>query len=401
MEKCHDMFIANLMLILGTLQETNKNASKLIDAFNNDQIDVQKEGTIIKKIHTVLDNHSTLLENKDPQLFNLVETTDKKVIKLTIIPAIDIALSWEKINEVQKENIWKYLTNIKELTHNMIYEEFDKNSNQLVKVDTPQTIFTEFKFMFPDSKLLLPDDFNPYIGVGSNDLSFGVTELLSGPEHLPENAQSASGFGKLFGIDKLLNTEELMKQLKNLTKEDIDAATQNIKKLLEGTDENTSDVLGLVLNGISEELKKDDITAGNPTNNILKIAEGVATKVMPKINKKKIDVDKMLNSAKNLATKYKDKDGKPLFDEKNNPLNIVTQLMEGQLKNSRQAGNKKNKNNTTESNSEEECIKQCQNIIRQMGLPNMDGQQIKDLNLDELDNMINKKKDKTKLKNNS
>ena len=108
-------------------------------------------------------------------------------------------------------------------------------------------------------------------------------------------------------IDNKLNMEYLSKQLKNITKEQIEDSTKNIKSLLGDVDENTSEMISLMLTDIKDELCKDNATSNdgsNPINNFLKmakIAESVAHKMIPKIDPKKVDMEKLLNSTKNIA----------------------------------------------------------------------------------------------------
>ena len=136
----------------------------------------------------------------------------------------------------------------------------------------------------------------------------------------------------MLGVDKMLNMEELSKQLKNINKSEIDEATANIKNLLgSNVDENTSDMIGNILNDITDQLKASDLSNGDPIQNIISIAERVAQNTLPKIDKNKVDIKKVFESTQNLANNYKDKDGKPLmanFGNGVNPLDILSSLMQ-------------------------------------------------------------------------
>lgn len=179
--------------------------------------------------------------------------------------------------------------------------------------------------------------------------------------------------------------EDLAKQLKNITKEQIDQATKSIKSLLGDVDEGTSEMIDMMLNDITDELKKDDLSNGNPINNLTKIAECVAHKMMPKIDPNKVDMKKVWNSTRNIANKCHDKDGKPIFDGPNNPLSMATNFLEKQM-----AYTQYNNNQSQQSNSnikpmtEEDYAKECQNLLKQLGLPNISADQLKNLQLDKI-----------------
>ena len=125
----------------------------------------------------------------------------------------------------------------------------------------------------------------------------------------------------MVGIDKMLNLGELTEQLKNMKKEDIDEATNSIKCLL-GNDDNTSNLVSDMLMNIQDELKKENISNGNPLDNIVKIAESVASKMKPKMDEDGVDMNKLWQSTQNLANQCANENGNSLFGNGNNPFDL-------------------------------------------------------------------------------
>ena len=395
LQENHDLFISSLMLLLDILCKQNyTNAFKLLKELDT-KIDIDRKSSIIKKVFMLIDIYFDLLKSNDTKLFNLYTKQNGKILKVTVIPGIDINVVWNKLNADDHNKIWQYLKCMYIASSSMVNNSGNENNivnlekiNELksqLNIQNKQ-IYDEFWNKFPKNTLVTKQiEFNPYIGVGENHNQYGVNDLLSGPKTLPHQISPDDGVTKLLGIDKLLNLEELSKQLKNITKEQIDQAKNGIVSMLgNDIDKDTSEMIDLMLNHITDELKKEDIS-DDPISNLTKIAECVATKMTPKIDPKKVDMNKVWNSTRNIANKCCDKDGKPLFSGPNNPLSMVTNLMEKQIVGMQKRGIDPNK-----KMSEEEYTKECQNILKDIGLPNVSVDQLKNLNLNQLLGDINK-----------
>ena len=424
MQEYHDLFIASLMLLLNILNGHLENANKLQNALEAGKIDTDKKGLIIRKVYSVLDANFDLLENSDLQLFNLYGKQSSKDVKVTIIPAIDIGSIWQKLSLDDQKKIWKYLKCMYISTVHMMNTVGDddnnnNNNNSNARIDKlrntlsgENNVSIEFWEQFPQSNLVTKESFNPYIGVGENKREYGLNELLSGPKLLPDQtAPGVEGMAGLLGLDKMVNMEDLSNQLKNISKEQIDQAAQSIKSMLGDVDEGTSGMIDSMLNDITDELANENMSDGNPINNLVKIAESVAQKMMPKIDSKKVDMRKVWSSTRDIASKCQDKNGNSLFDGPNNPLSIVTSLMEKKMggsfpkKQDKQDPQDKD-DKEHKQKKEEECAKECQQILKQMGLPDLSTDQLKNLQIDKLMEQINgsglqnEKKKKKKNKNN-
>lgn len=396
LQKYHDLFIISIILILNTIinnindqSSVKKNAVTFYQALENKQFDMTKTSDMIKKVFTVISKNIKLFKAKDSKLFTIKELKDNREVKITILPGIDLEEAYKKFNDDSKVILWKYLKVLYYASIKMIYavngtvdSEILKICESIQKNISENEIYNEFYENNPESKLYKKESsFNPYVGVGENNGNFGVDELTSGPQLLSD--QTAPGIGSvasLLGIDKMFNLDQLTDQLKNIDPKEIDEASENIKKLLGGNvDEGTSEMINMMLHDITDELRKDKLSqGGNPVNSIFKVAEIVAGKMVHKIDPKKIDMNKVWQSTQNLAKNYTDQKGEKIFNGDNNPLTMLTGLMEKQMshvKNNFNGSGQVNKQN------QNEMLKEYQEIMSKMGMKNV--------NLGGLQNMMN------------
>lgn len=284
---------------------------------------------IPKVINVFYDKMKTVedkLNKKDESLF----TAD-----FLLFPEINISTTWSKLTSLRKEKIWTYL----------------------------QILYIQSDILLNKNLEKKPLEFNPYVGIGDGDTNYGVEEMYSGVKNMPEPEKPGIGsVTNLLGINKMLNLDKLSNELKNMSKDDIDEATNNIKNLLgSNVDDKTTNLISTMLSSINEELKKDNNSTDNPLDNIFKIAESVADKIKPSIQKDGIDMNKLWSSTQNLATKCKDDKGNSVFGSGPNPFDMLTKMMNGNM-------------------NEDECIEQYQKMLSDIGGNN--------INLDNLQNMM-------------
>lgn len=431
LQKYYDLFIVGISLILNTIIENvpdsctvKKNAIVFHQALENKQLDVTKVGDMIKKVFTVICKHLNYLKKKDPKLFSIKEIKGNREVKVTILPGIDLEEAYKNFNDSQKAELWKYLKIIFNASLKLIYSvnkntdsEINNFSENIEKEIPESDVYNSFYEKNPNSKLYKKsNDFNPFMGVGNNtNGNFGVDELTSGPQSLSDQTPGIGSVAELLGIDKMLNLDQLADQLKNINPNDIQEATENIKKLLGGNvDEGTSEMINMMLHDITSELQKDKLSkGGNPVNSILNIAEKVAKDMMPKIDPKKIDMNKVWQSTQNLAKNYTDQKGEKVFNGDNNPLSMLTGLMEKQMN---YVKNAQTGNGHVNKQAQNEMLKEYQDIMSKMGMKgaNLNGLQnlietetskvkLSDTNISSVSSLTseNYKKDKKKLKKNN
>ncbi|ARF09368.1 hypothetical protein Catovirus_2_317 [Catovirus CTV1] len=392
LQKYHDLFVMNITLILNTIiteindnSSVKKNAIIFYQALDNRQFDMTKTSEMIKKVFSVISKNLDLFKNKDSRIFELKEMREDREVKVTIIPGIDLYEAYVRFNDTSRNLLWKYLKSLYYSSIKMIYTvngsmdpEILKIERAIKKVISETEIQNDFYEKNPYSKLYRKEDtFNPYIGVGDDtNGNFGVDELSSGPELLGD--QTAPGIGSmasLLGIDKMFNLSQLTDQLKNIDPKEIEAHSESIKKMLgDNVDEGTSEMINMMLHDITDELKKDKLSQSqNPVDSIIKIAETVAGKIAPRLDPKKMDMNKIWQSTQNLAKNYTDQKGEKVFNNENNPLTMLTGLMEKQMKSAKAGVHGKQ--------AQGEIIKEYQDVMNKMGMGN--------INLSGLQNMMN------------
>ncbi|AYV84851.1 MAG: hypothetical protein Hyperionvirus44_9 [Hyperionvirus sp.] len=401
MQESHDLFMVSLMLVLDISRrhlgdgdkKSREGVDEMIGMLSGEGVEAEKKGVLIKKVFMILDIYFDLLKGNDCKLFNLYTKHKGKAVRVRIIPGIDFWSLWDRFDDGVRGKIWDLIKLMYVASSYMINSS--GNSNNVVNLGRIEmlrgdvvmgegSVFEEFWKVYPNCKMITRKGFNPFVGVGENNKEYGLKDLLGGPKLLPEQTGCGiDGISKLLGIDKMINMEDLAKQLKNITKEQIEAATKSIKGMLGDVDENTSEMIDLMLTDITDELKKEELGNGNPLNNLVKIAENVAHKIMPKIDSKKVDMTQVWNSTRNMASKCQDKDGKPIFDGPNNPLAMVSSLLEKQM-NMNQFGSGKNSGGKKKGMTEEEYVKECQDILNELGLPNISPEKMKNVELSKL-----------------
>jgi hypothetical protein len=94
-------------------------------------------------------------------------------------------------------------------------------------------------------------------------------------------------------------------------------------------DEKTSSMLKEMIEYITNELKSVDMKGPNAMENLMKVAQTVSEKVVPKLKESGLDFNKIMASAQKMASKCVDKDGKPIFGDmqNGNPMEMITKMM--------------------------------------------------------------------------
>lgn len=307
--------------------------------------DMAKVSGIVKKIYSILNTpeNMTLLKNRDPKLFQLkTKNPTGKLVTMTIIPGIDLIYGWYLLTEQDKLELWTYLNNLY-MTSLRLVHIANGTEGELSKTEFRELNYKELKKKFveyfPSQTVinLTNLDIDPFAGIGVQTTGFGVNEMVknavSGVEKY-DDKPGISSIAKMMGADKLLNMEELRKQLQNINPKELKEASNNIKKLMgSNLDNNSADFIGDILEDITCELKSDKLSGGDAIENIVRVAEAVAQRVMPKMEKKEIDVTKIWQSTGNLAAGI-DKMAGGTGSGIGNPINMLTALMQGTLQKS-------------------------------------------------------------------
>ena len=452
MQESHDLFMGSLLLVLDILSKAQyANATKLAGALGENQLDINKKTAIISKTFSILTSKFSLLKDSSSELFNLFgKSSENKTVKITVIPAIDIGSVWAKLDKTECDNIWAYLkcifvggmgllaasdsgsvgsVKLEDLVqiarsykpeYSLEFDEGNARSviGSLEKVlsynnKMSNQVYDEFFKSHPDSQLISKREFNPFVGVGSNTDSYGLDDLLKNVD-LPSEPAARSSIGvsqviKLIGVDKMIDMNELSNQLKNMPKEKIDQAIGGIKELLGDADPETSNMIDMMLQDITKELDKDTGDV-DPITKLTSIAENVAQNLLPKIDPKKLDMKKVWDTTKKMASGCKDANGKSMFGGPNNPLDMLTGFMERQMglggqksqgapeqsnsgSTQSNSGSTQSNSGSTQSNSgsaqsKEQIMKECQDMLKSMGMGNVSPDQLKNLPMGDLDKLL-------------
>ena len=309
-------------------------------------------GQICLRYYTVMKDNAIDIENRNEKIFDH---------PLIILPDINISKIWFQLSKRQKNKIWTYL--------NILYKLCDiiLNSEDIPPEQPPEQPPTqpeqqpEQQEQSPTPEPAQPAlNFNPYEGIGVSTEKYGIKDMFSGPETLPGEKQGGMGgmggmgdMAGMLGLSKMFNVKELKNQLRNMSTEEIDAATKNLKDLLgSGVSDKTSGLISNMLTNITDELKKTPDSDGDGFDDIMKIAETVANNLQPQIERNKIDMSELLQSTEGLTKKIAGQSGAV------NPFSLVNTMM----------GNLMNRSTDPTQISEQDCINECTNILQQMGM---------------------------------
>ena len=354
----------------------NEGSQKVMDIYND--LDMAK---VIFRTHHLLKDNLQMIKDRNDLLFKN---------EFTIFPGINISIFWPKLIKGQKDKLWTYFNilmieteilinfnNDNKLQHNNDNKLQHNNESMPVNNLTNENLKenSNINNNINDSEKNNINDnekkelvFDPYVGIGSEIQTYGVNEMFSSIPTFDDDKPSGPGLDTLaniIGINKMIDLDELANQLKNMKKEDIENATNSIKGLLgDKIDEKTSNIITDMLSNISDELKKSEMGKGDPLKNILNVAETVAERMKPSINQD--NLSQLINSTQVFANQCKDKDGNSMFGDKMNPFALL-----GQFAN----------NIDHENMSEDQCISQCNGLLKNLGLNNID---LNNMNLNDI-----------------
>lgn len=312
-------FIANLRSFVEDLNRyvPNQGAQKIIQVF-----DKLKMERIIIRFYQTLKKYETQLKTYDEGLFK---------DDLVLLPGLNVTTVWTQLTPKRKKKVFAYLNLLYVLSDLIVKSNKDlpDKKSDLNKIEEEVNQSSESQSESESKKDL---NFNPYDGVGdeTGNEQFSLEHLYSGPETLPggENSQSSgavAGLGMLMGGSGLgsLNMNELKNELKNITDEDITEATSGLREMLSANaDDKTSNLFSSVIENITAELRTNDLKNGDPFQNIINVAQSIATKMQGKISQE--DMTHLMNSTTSMAQKYADDFG--VGEHTDNPEKLMEQL---------------------------------------------------------------------------
>jgi hypothetical protein len=381
MQQAKDLFTASSALILNLVVKNNsfkkdhpmkKSANKYLDALTNKVFTNDDVATMIKKVYNVVTPNMKLLNEKNPDLFKLSTTNkDGKNVRIALLPGIDFDLLNLSLSSDEKNKLWTYTQTLYYSSAKMLAlanpdgvpDELKKYIEEMKIIDN--TIFKEFYEVYPNSTFFVKK-------YDTNDDSMQTYGL----DDLKNTADLAEKFNGEMGIENLIKLlgfdfSKIGDQLKEMKQEDIMSATENLKKIFGNDDSDTGDMITEMIKNITEEIKNTESKSLSSVDSFMKIADTVAKKMIPNIDKKK--AEKMIESTKKMAT------------DSSNPMNFVAKM----LGNNAMGGNM---NPSQMMNSMMTTIKQsqseaCLDLIKKEGI-NVGNLDITKLNINKINKML-------------
>lgn len=362
MENNYKNFITTLYNFLSDLNryDPTEGISKVLKIYKN--LDMSK---IIFGIYHLLNDNSVKISTKDESLFQN---------SFIILPNIDLSLSWPKLTQSRKDRVFTYLNMLLIVSDLLVNNKYATvNHNETNNADSEpkkETSETQEKQL----------EFDPYVGVGTdNPENYSVEQMYSNIPTLEEDRPQGSGLEtivNMIGLDKMIDLEALSNQLKNMKKEDIDLATNNLKELLgNNVDEATHNLISDMLTNITEEMKAEDLSKGTSFNNMVNVARRVASKVEPTMRKNNVDMSKLLNATQIFSQKVQEEHGNTIpGDNGMNPFSMLGQL----------ANNINQSVTNGKKVDQTQCIEQCNNMLKNMGISNIDLNNLNSLNINDI-----------------
>jgi|SRR3989304_7038704 len=232
--------------ILALIVDLNKYQSceGTVNFINNfDKLDINK---LTIRYYGAMNKYKTDIRDRNSCIFDN---------QLLLFPDIDISHYWNIVNEKRKIKIWIYLQLL--------------NTINDIEPQKPE------------------DEFNPYIGIGSNT-NLGVSDIVTTLNSANTSAENksndftADALGSImgmFGLKGNTGLGEINDHIKNISSNDLDNVTDNIKNMFVGTDKNTSEFISGILTNITDEIKHNNTKQNNnPFENLKNIAESVISK---------------------------------------------------------------------------------------------------------------------------
>jgi hypothetical protein len=365
MEDYKKQFVSTLKKFMTDLQSTksSKGIDKVLTVF--DKLDPVK---VSKKVYKNISKYSEKIKAKDDSLFNE---------SVVVLPDVDVTDFWSHASKNKKDKFWVYLNMLLILSELLVKNLNTKNTSNNSKNNTQNV-----------------ESFNPYEGVGNdNNEEYGVDDMFTGVDKLDPSkvAPSLTNLAGLVGLDKMLNLDELTKQLQNMDENDIDEATKNINSMLgDNIDESTTSTISEMLSSISKELKNNDMKSGNLFENLSNIANVVADKMQTKINSGDVNVADLWASTKTLASKCKTGSNDSV-----NPVEFLSGMMEKQYGISMGQDVKNDNENVVANNMTNDMPNDMTNddyqkVLQNMGLTNIDVTKLDDATKTMLEHMKKK-----------
>jgi len=337
-------FTASVITLLNTLKtidrsienlnakelKTKERLFKAVDKFmiglknQTEDFDYSK---FIKKVFYSLRSVEALrmLKEKDSSLFSMRDENNRIV---TILPGIDIRFAMKYFDEQEKKDFWPNFYLFVSSTFAIIRMTNPDRMIDCVEMDETIQIM---KLEIAQTGVMFGKQiFNPFIGVTNENERLTVDQMFTANGIKPVDASSAGSMESMLnmmGVENLISTDNLKKQLENLGAEHVDEATSKIVEMLGAQDnEDVKEVCGTLIKDIVENLKTNGI------QNIGSTLMDIANKTKGKINMEKMkqtasSMQYFMNNSTEKMKEMKDENGNPIGENLMNTLSSYMGMM--------------------------------------------------------------------------
>ncbi len=231
MDQYYQEFSSNLLNFIKDVNRYQKNdvCDKILEYYPR-----LKTEKLVMKVYNACSSCSESIKAENEGIFNN---------EFNVFPGFNLSQLWVNFTSGQKKKIWTYLQ--------MLYIQ----SNMIVSMLTKNEISDSEKNIMKD---IVVHNFNPYIGVGSNN-DYTVGDIVESnnkfnekldEEYKPELGMS---FNKIIG--QFVNMEDLSKALQNLDDTQINSAVENITNMLGTTsDDRSKELITNIMDNIKNEI---------------------------------------------------------------------------------------------------------------------------------------------------
>lgn len=281
----------------------------------------------IKKVFYSLRSIEALkmLEEKDPSLFSMRDENNRII---TILPGIDIRFGMKYFGEQEKKDFWPNFYLFVSSTFAIIRMTNPERMNNCIELDEVDKIM---KLEIAQTGVMFGKQiFNPFIGVMNDNERITVEQMFATNGIKPVNFSSTGSMESMLnmmGVESLISTDNLKKQLENLGSEHVDEATSKIIEMLGAQDNpDVKEVCGTLIKDIVENLKTNGI------QNIGSTLMDIANKTKGKINMEKMkqtasSMQYFMNNSTEKMKEMKDENGNPIGENLMNTLSTYMNMM--------------------------------------------------------------------------
>lgn len=268
-------------------------------------------GRLVKKLYkTISQNLGKIHPERNINIFKLVDDNNRK---LTVISGIDVGLVIDYFTQEELDSLWGYF-DIMCLSSISIISD----TNPSRKEGKVWNLLSTLKQKVNESGILMTERFyNPYINYNIETEEFSVSSLYDNVEQLEKHDGNLplETIIKLLGLEKFINS--MLKEIEDLNPEELKKGISDITKILKlDSDNDTSNVCNLLVNGVIEDLKTKS-AEGKPLNVILTeiIQSGTerAKTMDPETMKKAVNnISQMKDMGEDEIKKMTDQNGNPI-----------------------------------------------------------------------------------------